>query len=224
MKTLRFIIVVIALAMLPVISQAKTYTFTPSDNDLADLPHGNYFTWGIRWTLPSDEEITAAKITYHGIWDWQVESDHLYTHLLDTVNGNGWGTPVIGTGYTYYRKTITSNDSDGSGDSFPNNPASGNLLLGDWNDPNGGNVNKAIDLTYDIPSQYFGWLSSASTSSPSYNGNFGFGIDPNCHYYNSGVEVEITTRTKSVPEPATMLLLGLGLIGVGAVARRKIEK
>ena len=203
-----YLMIFILLMLTPGMSMATTYTFTPSDSDLADLPHGNYFKWGIKWTLPANEVITAAKITYHNIWDWRIEEDHLFTHLLNQVNGtNGWSTVTM-SGYSYARKTTTNTDSDGSGDSFNGQ----GLLLGNWNDPKGGsNGQYAIDLFYTIPSTNFNWLS---------DGNFGFGIDPNCHYYNTGVDVEITTSR--VPEPASMLLLGLGLVGLAGL-RRKIK-
>ncbi|MFA7485981.1 MAG: PEP-CTERM sorting domain-containing protein, partial [Phycisphaerae bacterium] len=46
--------------------------------------------------------------------------------------------------------------------------------------------------------------------SSSRRANFGFGIDPDCHYYNDGIKFVITTTV--VPEPATIGLLGLGLL------------
>jgi hypothetical protein len=66
--------------------------------------------------------------------------------------------------------------------------------------------------TFVIGSSSLDWLA---------DGNFGFGIDPDCHYYNDGVVAAIETRP--VPEPATMLLLASGLMGLAGV-RRKVKK
>jgi hypothetical protein len=194
----------------PLTSFSGTYTFSPSVADLNDLEHAKWYKWGIKWTLPAHEEITAAKITYYNIWDWQVEPDHLYTHLLNTVNDtNGNTTPNWVPKVGYETITKIGNDSDGDGDYF----AGKGILLGNWNDPHGGsNGAHAINLSYDITSANFSWLS---------DGNFGFGIDPNCHYYNTRIVVEI--NTSPVPEPSTMLLLGLGLMSITGI-RRKLKK
>ena len=52
------------------------------------------------------------------------------------------------------------------------------------------------------------------------NGSFGIGIDPDCHYNNSGITFTVETAAP-VPEQATTLLFGVSLAGLAAVARRK---
>lgn len=52
------------------------------------------------------------------------------------------------------------------------------------------------------------------------DGSFGFGIDPDCHYYNSGITFVVETEQAPVPEPSTFALLGFGLLGAGFMRRR----
>jgi len=42
--------------------------------------------------------------------------------------------------------------------------------------------------------------------------NFGFGLDPDCHYFNEGITFTIETY---IPAPGAILLgsIGLGLVG-----------
>jgi len=52
-------------------ANAGIVTFQPTPNDLSDLPHEYYFTWGINFTLAQDEKITAAALTFTNIWTGQ---------------------------------------------------------------------------------------------------------------------------------------------------------
>jgi hypothetical protein len=54
------------------------------------------------------------------------------------------------------------------------------------------------------------------------DGVIALGLDPDCHYWNTGVSFTINTSTiPQVPEPATMLLVGTGL---ALAARRRLKK
>lgn len=65
---------------------------------------------------------------------------------------------------------------------------------------------------YNIPSTHLSWLA---------DGNFGFGIDPDCHYYNNGVELKIVTSSTNqvIPEPLSVLLASLGMGTLGGLRR-----
>jgi hypothetical protein len=177
--------------------------FQPTPNDLLDLPHAEYFTWGIDFTLAPNEKITGAVLTFANIWDWTKESnDHLFVHLLDNINSG----------------SISYVDNQGGGDNF----AGKGPLIGSWSDPLGGKP-RNFNLVFDFSS--LGLLdvlnNFAATTPVTGKANFGFGIDPDCHYYNNGVTFTMTTETTTpinhIPEPTTIAMLAIG----GLLLRRK---
>ena len=194
MKKFSIALVVLVIALLTVSQASATvYTFAPSNSTLANLDHFAYMTWGMRWTH-RDERIVDAVLTFRNIWNWASEPNNLYTHLLNQ--------PPLGT-YPYL-------DMQGGGDNF----AGQGYLVGNWTDNVGGHA-RGYDLTYRFSE--LGLVDELSAYAS--DGRFGFGFDPDCHYYNSGVTFQIITAP--IPEPATLSLFGLGLIGLGMVRRRK---
>jgi hypothetical protein len=201
MKTL---VCAIALGLLAAASaNAGLVTFKPTPNDLSERPHEYYFTWGINFTLAPDEKITAATLTFKNIWDWTKENnDHLYIHLLDNIKSDS-------------RSYV---DNQGGGDNF----AGLGMLVDNWSDPNGGK-SRNFDLVLDFGSLgLLGTLNNFAQTAPGIGkANFGFGIDPDCHYFNDGVSFIVKTEPKCpiihIPEPATIIMLALG----GFMFRRK---
>jgi hypothetical protein len=173
-----------------------SYLFRPYPHDLSDLPHEKYFTWGINIVLPPDEKIVDATLQFTNIWDWSTEkTDHLFIHMLDN--------PKSGV--------LSYTDNQGGGDNF----AGKGIFIGNWTDPVGSQP-RNYDLVYDF--RDMGLLdnlkSYLATVPKSNQATFGFGIDPDCHFFNDDVTFTIFTEpinANSVPEPLAILLLLFGV-------------
>jgi hypothetical protein len=203
MKAFLLLIAVVSCLPAPVLGDL-TYTFTPLNPDLSDLPHGSYFIWGIKWALPTDQTIVSAKLTYKNIYDTESDpNSRLYTHLLDNVANAGTWTSGTTNGTSFQQIVIQGTDVDGGGDKFAGQPYG---LIGAA-DPWQGTT--PTNLVYNVDPNYLSWLSQ----------DFGFAVDPDCHFVNTGIEFQITTRggtNNQVPAPASIVLvpLGLGLLGM----------
>jgi hypothetical protein len=184
-------------------AMANTTTFSPGVV-LYDLPHTLCYTWGIDFALNPGETITGATLTYNNIYDWRFEpGDHLYTNLLDNPQA-------------LVRAFVDTQDN---GNDFT--PGSDVTLIGTWEDPAGG-VSSDFDLVYVFNSDQLAKLNEyASTAPGSGQSNLGFGFDPDCYYYNSGITFKITT-SPIVPAPEAILLGGFGVTLVGLMRRRQI--
>jgi hypothetical protein len=172
-------------------ASATKFTFTPSPADLYELDHWYAYEWGIQWSQPTGERIVSASLFFDGIRNWTVnDPNDLYVDLLNSTR--------LGIRSFY--------DAQGGGDYFSGN----GVLLNHWKNLPA----TAHDVSYAFDNSELNMLGSYLV-----DGRFGFGFDPDCHYYNKCVK--LTVETAPVPEPATMLLFGAGLLGIAGLGRRK---
>ncbi len=159
------------------------------DATIGNLEHQYAYEWGIDFSIPQGEVVTGAELSFASIYNWADEPDDiLYVHLLskDSVPPFAWGVEY---------------DNEGGGDFFD---GEGPLLFTytDTTDT------QPENFVYSFTQEQVGQLTDALS-----DGNFGIGLDPDCHYFNDGVQMKITTKV--VPEPISTVLF---LVGGGALA------
>lgn len=187
----------------------SSYDGSGSPADLGDLDHYHWYQWGIDWSIPDGEIITAARLIFENIYDTEWGDNYLHTHLLESspdglITGNDW-----------------NNDNS---DYFDDYYSGTNYKLFTEEDIPYGSYRR-IDIVYDFQTDNNGTDEVQLLMSYASDGNFGLGFDPDCHFKNSGVYLEIQTTpsaSEPVPEPATMLLLSLGMFGLSGY--KKIRK
>ena len=195
MKAARFLMVGLAVCALATAAAADTFTYRPSDLDIYDLDHGRYYTWGMERLWDDDEEVIAASLFFDDIRNWNNSSNDLFVRLLDT------GPMGLVSYRDDHRETVDAFDGQG-------------VLLVHYEDL----PDTAQDLTVTFSVNQLLALNTFAD-----NGNdFMVALDPDCHFYNSGVSLSVTTspeETPDIPEPATLGLVVLG--GIGAILHRR---
>ena len=151
---------------------ADTFTYEPSPRHFQNLPHGKYYTWGIDVSELAGWQIMEAELRVDRITNYNNGENRLYIHMLDEAE--------MGV----HRWNDQNNDwidaFEGQG-----------VLIDEWSDENG--RNERDDLVYVFTDlDILGDLSRYVE-----DGTLGFGLDPDCHFYNDGFRLVITARQPS---------------------------
>ncbi len=200
--------------------------FATPNITVPDIDHGDVWTWGINYQLLPNEVITEATFTITDLYNVPDNINNaFYVDLIDNAK--------VGLNQIVY------NDVDGLKDYFtdcdqldrlnwnwdwyPNNgndglyslrdAASGDLLAWENRKLISGSKDNQVVINF---------TQSERNALTTYlqDGNFGFGIDPDCHFEVGTFQFSMKTEVTNVPEPAGLscLVLGLGLLA--ALARK----
>jgi hypothetical protein len=232
---------------------ASTFTFTPNDgegdvDDMLDLDHYKYFTWGFKnFAIPAGEHITNVRLSIYNVNNWTADENGEVVYKKDSrgryiyVNGqkvidhvipenwlNVWLLDGVSSTYSSTSgKLKVYDDADGGPDYFANwdspipTAAKQAVKIGTYTDWKGGDHGDVVTLNYDF--RALGLIDEFEAYVNTGN-SFGIGIDPDCHYWNTGVRLVVYTAHTSVPDSGNSLgLLGIGL-GLLAMVRRYLRR
>ena len=201
MRSLTKVAVIAVVCLIGSSALANEYSIVPPDRDLGDLDHYYNYTWGIDtpWNVLPDaddeyELAVSATLSFSQIRNWRWESNVLYIHLLDDA--------PLGITRDY--------DGQRGGDNFEGQ----GIVLEIYRDIPAW---PAQDMSYTFTDEQVAVLNDYAE-----DGRFALAFDPDCHFWNCGVELAVSTGSQVIPEPATMVLLGAG--GLAILHRRRRRK
>ena len=200
MKKLLVLIMLLGLGVFA--SADVVYTFTPESQNLMTMNHSFVYYWTIDLGMVEDpqDDILGAQLKFNQIYDWDqgTEDDALYVHLIDVFDSNGDDVVVK------YDPDNTASYFEGIGTEVAAFNVSEDIGIGAEN---------AKDIVIDFDESLLATLKNYVSS----DGKVTIGLDPDCHYSNTGVEFSVSV----VPAPGAALLTGLGTMLAGWLKRRR---
>ncbi len=189
---------VLAVLFAPLAASGAVLTLTPSPADLYDLDHYSYYTWGINSTTAGVDlmglPITQATLVFKNITNWDSSPNDLWVQLLDAAPaGVRTGNDSAAGDYfasSTYAATGVAHAPLVDYHNIPSSPAS------------------TLRYTFDDAemSALYRYIENGN--------NFALGFDPDCHFYNSGVELQLSYNPTPIPEPATLTLIVCGSLAL----------
>ena len=182
-------------------ARAVPVTYSPNPSDLGDLDHHMVYTWRIDNVNVSPAAITGATLTFTSISNWDQNPNVLHLHLLDTAKSSGvrqfvddptGAAPVVDFTDDFISTRYHSQSNwlvaAGTGDTF----------LDDH----------SFTLTPVTWTYTFSGAEVAALRSYVSNGkNVALGFDPDCHFFNNGIQLTLATPDTG----STFLLLGMAM-------------
>jgi hypothetical protein len=198
-------VAVVAVMSFATAVRADVIQIQPSDPDLQDLSHANYYVWKVIPSLPAGQHITGASLFIDNLNESENDpADILYMQLLssDNVTTVTGGMTSIGTNLWRGNDSSTTNALGAYG-----------ITLTTYSDYDHHN---SVDFTYNFTPAQVETLASYAAA-----GSFGLGFDADCYYLNDGVKLTLCTAPNTVPAPGALLLAGLGTAVVGWIRRTR---
>jgi hypothetical protein len=215
-----------------------------------DLDHHRAYTWrvsggtaaaGLAQRLSTGHQITSITLTFHSMRNWDNNPNRLFISLLDNASTTaGTAQPSSGgVGSIRYVTDVDPNQVPVTqiSDYFasPNDALTGSNAsvfmtsqsFDDSNPPNFNNYPLGAGWSYANGNFTYTLTAAQLQTFTSYflnGGNFAFGLDPDCHFWNNGITLLVNTQNAPIPEPMTLTLLGTGLAGLYARRRRQQKK